>query len=236
MPTKDELYDLASAHQIEGRSSMSKAELIRAIEDAGGSIPEDDDVAADEASSGASHDDDVQPATGLRDIYTSYTESVLATQYRHAGNYDAIVERFGEQLSALERDASRANPLPVYLKEVSDAYYARDAALLNDANTKLAKHLQEMSGMIEHRYTEAMRKLVDEITELYKRSRDEYVSQATSYAEAVQATWKSTPTADADTSSLGVLQHGLLVGAAARSLDALGGSHAHGITTTEPRP
>lgn len=223
MPTKEQLYDLATAYQIEGRSTMSKAELMRAIEEAGGRIPEDDDDAATDGGAEAAGDrDSATGAATILDLYTTYTESVAATQDQYAKEHSALVDRLRGELTGLAQDATKANPLPAYLKEVSEAYRAGDTSRLGDANRKLLKHFVDMEGVVERRYTQAVRAFIDDVTKLYRRSRDECLAKASTYADQVQAEWKSMPTDTADTNSVGILQHSLLVGTAARSLDAFG--------------
>jgi hypothetical protein len=227
MPTKEELYELAAEYEIEGRSSMGKAELIEAIRRAGGSVPDDDDTVEDDARAGdrvTARDaaSEEQQGTRLRKTYASYAESVMAAQNRHALEYNAIVERFVENLNTLARDTSGSNPFPAYLQNLLNAYFAGDTATVNDANTKLLRHLQELGRMVETRYASTVRRFLDEVSDLHDRSRGEYVSQAAAYADEVQSAWKSSPDASADAASLDVLQHGLVVGAVARTLDALG--------------
>jgi hypothetical protein len=223
MPTKEELYDLATAYHIEGRSTMSKAELIQAIKDAGGAIPEDEEDAGAEAEAEAEADErDAARSVRLRDLYTAYAESVSETQHRYAAEQSALVDRLREELAGLAEDATKANPLPAYLRDVSEAYYAGDQSRLSEANRKLLKHVLDMETMVERRYSDAARTFIEEFTELYRRTRDDYLAQASTYSDRVQAEWKSVSPESAYSDSVGVLQHSLLVGTAARTLGALG--------------
>jgi hypothetical protein len=64
MPTKEELMEQATEMDIEGRSTMNKAELEQAIKDAGGTVAADGDVSSTSGAAGHAEHEQEQAARG----------------------------------------------------------------------------------------------------------------------------------------------------------------------------
>jgi hypothetical protein len=156
----------------------------------------------------------------LTELYAAYSRSVSEAQGEFVAEYQKLVNKLTGQLGGLAEDSARANPLPAYTAEVTEAVKSGNMAGVSEANRRLATHVHEMSGTFERRSDSAVREFTDEANALYEEARERYLKLASDYSEEVFARWKDMSADTVDLGTIGLVQHGLIVRAAAKSLAA----------------